>query len=162
MVRSKSRRDVLAVFIGVVLAFGTLAHAQNDPFNGTWVLNVEKSQFQTGGAAVRSRTLTISAKGGDVFSHVQDTYRQGQDAVLKVVYDAKYDGSEANVTGAAFAKVTFSRMGRTMTRKAFDNGAEVETATYTLSADGKVLTIVTKGNNRGIEYGSTQVFEKQG
>ena len=33
-------------------------------------------------------------------------------------------------------------------------------ATYTVSADGKTLTIVTKGNNYGVEYGSTQVFEK--
>ncbi len=160
MERSKSRRSVLAIFLGVILAFGTLAHAQGDPFVGTWTLNVDKSQFQTGGAAVRLRTLTITPKG-DAFTHVQDTYRVGQDAVLKVIFDSKYDGSEAAVTGAAFARVSFTRMGRTMTRKAFDNGMEVETATYTLSADGKVLTIVTKGNNRGIEYGSTQVFEKQ-
>lgn len=160
MQRRKLGTGVFAVILGVMLTFGTLTLAQGDPFVGTWVLNVEKSQFQTGGAAVRSRTLTITPKG-DMFTHVQDTYRQGQDAVIKVVFDAKYDGSEAAVSGAAFSSVSFTRMGRTMTRKAKDVGMEVETATYTLSADGKLLTIVTKGNNRGIEYGSTQVFEKK-
>jgi hypothetical protein len=151
---------VFAVILGVMLAFGTLTFAQADPFVGTWVLNLDKSQFQSGGAAVRSRTLTITPKG-DVFTHQQDTYRVGQDAINQVMFDAKYDGAEYPVRGAAFASVSFTRMGRTMTRKAKDVGMEVETATYTLSADGKTLTIVTKGNNRGIEYGSTQVFEKQ-
>jgi hypothetical protein len=161
MQRSKSRTGVFAVMLGVMLAVGTFVFAQADPFVGTWTLNVEKSQFQSGGAAVRSRTLTITPKG-DMFTHVQDTYRVGQDAVTKITFDAKYDGSEAAVAGAAFSTVTFTRMGRTLTRKAKDVGMEVETATYTLSADGKTLTIVTKGNNRGIEYGSTQVFEKKG
>lgn len=160
MQRSKSRTGVFAIILGVIMAFGTLTLAQSDPFVGTWVLNVDKSTFNTGGAGVRSRTLTIAPKG-DMFNHTQDTYLQGQDAVLKVIFDAKYDGSPAAVTGAAFSQVSFTRMGRTMTRKAVDVGMEVETATYTLSADGKTLTIVTKGNNRGTEYGSTQIFEKK-
>ncbi len=156
----KSRRSVLAIMLGVVMTRGTLTLAQGDPFVGAWVLNVDKSTFTTGGAAVRSRTLTITPKG-DAFTHVQDTYRQGQDAIIKVTFDAKYDGSEATVSGAAFSAVSFTRMGRTMTRKAKDVGMEVESATYTLSADGKTLTIVTTGNNRGIMYGSTQIFEKK-
>lgn len=160
MQRSKSRRSVLALILGVVMTCGTLALAQADPFVGNWVLNVDKSTFTTGGAAVRSRTLVITPKG-DAFNHTQETYRQGQDAVIKVVFDAKYDGSDAAVSGAAFSTVSFTRMGRTMVRKAKDVGMEVETATYTLSADGKTLTIVTTGNNRGIMYGSTQVFEKK-
>ena len=40
-------------------------------------------------------------------------------------------------------------------------GKIVETATRTVSADGKTLTIVTKGNLDGTEYSSTQVYEKQ-
>ncbi len=161
MQKSKSMAGTVAVFLGVMLTFGTLVFAQADPFVGVWELNVEKSTFQTGGAAVRSRTLTVTDKGGGTFNHLQDTYRVGQDAIIKVNFDAKYDGSPAAVSGAAFGTVTFSRMGRTMTRKATDNGMEVETATYTLSADGKTLTIVTTGNNRGIMYGSTQVFVKK-
>ncbi len=160
MQTSKSRRSVLALMLGVVMTLGTLTFAQGDPFVGAWTLNVDKSTFNTGGAGVRSRTLTITPKG-DMFTHAQDTYRVGQDAVLKVTFDAKYDGSDAAVVGAAFSSVSFTRMGRTLTRKAKDVGMEVESATYTVSADGKTLTIVTTGNNRGIMYGSTQVFEKK-
>ena len=151
----------LTVILGVVLAFGVRAQAQGDPFVGAWTLNVEKSTFNAGGgAAVRSRTLTIAAKG-DAFSHTQATYRQGNDAVANVTFDAKYDGSDAAVTGAAFDTITFTRMGRTLTRKAKNRGMEVETATYTLSADGKTLTVVTAGNNYGVMYGSTQIFQKK-
>jgi len=160
MQKSKSRRRVLGLMLGVVVTFGTLVLAQGDPFSGTWELNVDKSQFVSPGAAVRARTLTITPKG-DMFSHVQDTYRQNSDAVSKIVFDTKYDGSEATVTGTAFGIVTFTRMGRTMIRKAKRQGMEVETATYTLSADGKILTIVTKGDNYGVMYSSTQVFEKK-
>lgn len=160
MERSWSRIGVCAVVLGFVLSLGAQVMAQADPFVGTWALNVEKSTFTGGGPGVRLRTLTITAKG-DAFNHTQETYRQGQDAILRVVFDAKYDGTPAPVVGAAFNQVSFTRMGRTLTRKATDVGMEVETATYTLSADGKTLTIVTKGNNRGIEYGSTQVFQKQ-
>jgi hypothetical protein len=160
MQRDTSRRQVFAFIVGAVMAFGALAQAQSDPFSGTWELNVAKSQFVSPGAGVRSRTLTITPKG-DMFSHVQETYRQGNDAVTKIVFDAKYDGSDAPVTGAAFGTVSFTRMGRTMIRKAKRLGMEVETATYTLSADGKILTIVTKGDNYGVMYSSTQVFEKK-
>ncbi len=161
MQKSKSRAGVLAIILGVVLTYGSVAFAQADPFVGVWELDVAKSTFMSGGAAVRSRTITITANPDGSFKHLQDTYRVGQDAILKVSYDAKYDGTPAAVAGAAFSQVSFTRMGRTMTRKATDVGMEVETATYTLSADGKTLTIVTKGNNRGIEYGSTQVFVKK-
>ena len=61
----------------------------------------------------------------------------------------------------AFDVVTITRQGNVLTRKAKNRGTEVETATYTVSADGKTLTVVTKGNNYGVEYGSTQVFEKK-
>jgi hypothetical protein len=158
----RTRRFGFAVVLGLALGLGATLAAQADPFMGTWVLNVEKSTFDTGGGAgVRARTITISQKG-DMINHTQDTFRQGQDAVQKVWYDTKYDGKDYGpVTGGAFDQVSFTRMGRTLTRKAKNRGMEVETATYTVSADGKTMTVVTKGNNYGVMYGSTQVFEKQ-
>ena len=161
MLRSARRFGLIAVMLGVTLALGASLAAQADPFMGTWVLNVDKSEFNAGGgAAVRSRTLTIAAKG-DMINHTQDTYRVGQDAVTKIVGDVKYDGKDYPVTGAAYEQVSFTRMGTTLTRKAKNRGMEVETAVYTLSPDGKTLTIKTTGNNYGVMYGSTQVFEKK-
>jgi hypothetical protein len=36
----------------------------------------------------------------------------------------------------------------------------VETATFTLSADGKVLTIKNDGTGQGVEYHNVQVFDR--
>src|SRR5690242_264735 len=161
MLRSARRFGLFAVILGLAVGLSVTLAAQADPFNGTWVLNVDKSQFQTQGAAVRARTIIITQKG-NVYSHVQETYRVGQDAVQKLTYDVSYDGKDSTpVIGGAFDAVTITKMGRTMTRKAKNRGTEVETATYTVSADGKTMTVVTKGNNYGVEYSSTQVFEKQ-
>jgi hypothetical protein len=161
MLKSARRFGLFAVILGLTIGLTATVAAQADPFLGHWTLNVEKSEFQTAGAAVRERTIEISRKG-NVYSHVQETYRLGQDAVQKLTYDVTYDGKDSTpVIGGAFDAVTVSRTGNTMVRKAKNRGTEVETATYTLSADGKVMTVVTKGNNYGQEYGSTQVFEKR-
>lgn len=161
MLKSARRFGLFAVILGLTLGLSATVAAQADPFLGHWTLNVEKSQFQTAGAPVRSRTIEITRKG-NVYSHVQETFRLGQDAVQKLTYDVTYDGKDSTpVIGGAFDAVTVSRTGNTMVRKAKNRGTEVETATYTLSADGKVMTVVTKGNNYGQEYGSTQVFEKR-
>lgn len=161
MLKSARRFGLFAVILGLTIGLGATVAAQADPFLGHWTLNVEKSEFQTAGAAVRSRTIEITRKG-NVYSHVQETFRLGQDAVQKLTYDVTYDGKDSTpVIGGAFDAVTVSRTGNTMVRKAKNRGTEVETATYTLSADGKVMTVVTKGNNYGQEYGSTQVFEKR-
>ena len=160
MLRNACRFGLYVGILGLTLALGATVSAQNDPFVGSWLLNLDKSEIQTTGAAVRERTFHIERKG-NIYAHSQETFRVGQDAVQRIWYDATYDGKEAKVTGGAFDAVTFSRNGTTLTRKAFNRGTEVETATFTVSADGKTMTVVTKGNNYGVEYGSTQIFEKQ-
>ena len=160
MLRSARHFGLLLVFLGVTLASGAVLTAQKDPFLGKWVLNVDKSDFMSpGGAGVRERTIEMTEKDGMV-AHKQSTYRVGQDVVTTITGEAKFDGKDYPVFGAAFGQVAFTRMGNTMTRIAKNGGKEVETATYTLSPDGKTLTIVTKGENYGIKYGSTQVFER--
>ncbi len=161
MRRSTSYAGVVAIVVGIMLSFGSFVFAQADPFMGTWELNAQKSTFETGGGpGVRKRTLVIAAKG-DMISHVQDSFRVGQDAVVKVLLEAKYDGKDYPVTGAAFDTVAFTRTGNKLERVAKNRGMQVETATYTVAPNGKTMTVVTKGDNYGVMYGSTQIFEKQ-
>jgi len=40
-------------------------------------------------------------------------------------------------------------------------GQATETATMVVSADSKVLTITTKGSGNGVDYSSTQVFNRK-
>jgi hypothetical protein len=160
MLRNVRRFGLYVGILGLTLALGATVSAQNDPFVGSWLLNLEKSDVTSPSAEIRERIFKIERKG-NVYPHSQETFRVGSDALQRIWYDATYDGKEAKVTGGAFDAVTFSRDGNTLTRKAFNRGTEVETATFTVSADGKTMTIVTKGKNYGVEYGSTQIFEKQ-
>ena len=48
---------------------------------------------------------------------------------------------------------TVERMGKV-------RGQVVETRTRTVSADGRTMTITTKGTNNGVPYQSVQVFER--
>jgi hypothetical protein len=162
MLRSARTYGLLAVILGAILVSGAVLTAQKDPFLGKWVLNVDKSDFMSpGGADVRERTIEMTAGKDGMIAHKQSTYRVGQDIVTTITGEAKFDGKDYPVIGAAFGQVAFTRMGNTMTRIAKNGGKEVETATYTLSPDGKTLTIVTKGENYGIKYGSTQIFERE-
>jgi hypothetical protein len=164
MQQSRVSTGLVAIVAVFTATLGTLTTAQEDPFVGTWVLNLDTSTFDPPGAPIESRTLTITANG-ETFTHTQDTFRQGEGnfrrTLGRISFDAKYDGTPALAIGSAYSHVTFTRMGRTLTRKALDNGVEIETATYTLSPDGRTLTIATSGNFQGVAYTNMQVFEKK-
>ena len=50
---------------------------------------------------------------------------------------------------------------RTVERTGKIQGQVVETETRTVSDDGKVLTVTTKGNRDGTGYSSVQVYDRQ-
>jgi hypothetical protein len=49
----------------------------------------------------------------------------------------------------------------TIERRGKESGKVSETAMMKISPDGKTLTITTKGNFRGTEYSSVQIFTRQ-
>jgi hypothetical protein len=60
------------------------------------------------------------------------------------------------------AKVKLKRINATTFERVATTGAASETATWTLSPDGKVLTVTTKGvDTEATPYNSVQVYEKQ-
>jgi len=57
--------------------------------------------------------------------------------------------------------VTFRQINpTTLERTGKDRGKVVENAAFTLSADGKVLTIKSDGMGQGVEYHDVQVFDR--
>ena len=50
---------------------------------------------------------------------------------------------------------------QTVERTGKIQGQVVETETRTVSNNGKVLTVTTKGNRDGTEYSSVQVYDRQ-
>jgi hypothetical protein len=169
MQTSTRRLFTAAVLLGFsVLSQHHIAFAQAkgaDPVLGTWLLNLGKSTFE-GTAAPGKRTMIFTAVG-DAIKHTTSTIPVGVPGVVVAggnEYTAKYDGADVHITGSFLDTVSLKRIdARTVERTGKVMGKAVETMTRVLSADGKTLTVTTKGTNPETEmaYSSVQVFERQ-
>jgi len=135
-----------------------------DPFDGTWVLDVARSQYTPSSNSPYRREITI-AIDGDAITQSTSTWRrvQGNDSPLtRVTYSAKFDGKEHPVD-ASSSRVALRRVNAsTVERTAAGDRSSKETATWTLSADRQELTMVTSGvDATGAAYTSTQVYTRR-
>jgi len=79
-----------------------------------------------------------------------------------VEYTARFDGNDYPIANSILSTVSLKRVDdRTVERTGKIQGQVVETETGTVSGDGKVLTVTTKGNRDGTEYSSVQVYDRQ-
>jgi len=147
--------------LGAALAalFWGVAFAQSaDPLLGTWRLNRGKSDFQPP-STLTSRTITIEPNSGGIRVLQQTVTQQGN--TVEIEYIANYDGKDVPISNSPLDTVSLKRVNTNVVERIGKIKNDViETATMTLSADKKVLTIVTKGSVNGTDYGSTQVFER--
>lgn len=146
---------VLAMLLTAVAP--SLAQGSN-PFAGVWELERFKSVYDPITTAPERRILTLEGAG----DQIKSTTRTWRNAVANdVTYTAAFDGKEYP-TAAAGATVQFKRVNpRTVERTARLMGNVAETATWALSADGRTLTITTKGTDTaGTQYTSTQIYTK--
>jgi hypothetical protein len=154
---------IAATFIG--LAAGGAAFAQTrDPLMGTWKLNRAKSSFNPGPAPV-SRTMKFEPAGDGVRHHTETFVNNGSgtdEGVHITQYTAAFDGKDNAIQGSALDTVSLKRLNpRSIERTGKVAGAAIETQTWNVSADGKVLTVTTKGSNDDRDYSRVEVFEKQ-
>lgn len=151
----------LSVFVLVSTVTG-LASGQSDPRIGTWKLNVAKSKFDPA-ASRKSETRTYQMSGGAVMAHVGVTL--GDDSKQEVSFDATPDGKDHpyNATPAFYADtVSVRREGNGFVGESKKGGKLLFTTTDAISADGKVMTLTTKGvNAKGQSVNSVRVYEKQ-
>jgi len=89
---------------------------------------------------------------------------QGNGSPLSTyTYTAKLDGRVYPIPNQGKANVTLKRVGPNVLERTLD-GEDVgkETATWTLSADRKTLTVIAKGTDAtGIAYSTTQLYDKR-
>jgi len=159
MNRSK-RIFCLAVALVLALSFGVRAAQAKDPLEGTWVLDVAKSTFRVA-PGPRGQTRTYSMSNG-----VETLVARGVSWDKKptlVRYAARYDGKDYDMTGSLGGnKISLRRIDSHTTESSQKRGGKpVIVATRTVSADGKTLTVVSKGTTaEGQEIDSTLVFER--
>ncbi len=133
------KRLVLFAMV-MALAVAGLAYAQAKPdFSCTWALDAAKSDQGGGGRGPGGGPMTIKQTAAD-FSIT----RQGPNGEMTTTYTL--DGSESTIsmgqmTGKATAKFDGTKLVIKTTMET-PNGTRETTATYSLGADGKELTVL--------------------
>ena len=145
--------SVLSVGQGVIAA-----QSVSDSALGAWTLNHAKSTFS---GAVPYRRVTKFEVVGDAIKETRYTISAGAPSVV-VEYTARFDGTDVPISNSTLSTVSLKRVDdQTVERTGKVQGQVVETETRTVSGNGKVLTVTTKGTKDGAEYSSVQVFDRQ-
>jgi hypothetical protein len=111
------------------------------------------------------REVAITMNGDACTQEISSWRRpQGNGSPLSSYkYTARFDGKLYPIPNQGKANVALKRVDANTIERTLD-GDDVgkETATWTLSADRKTLTVVAKGSDAtGVAYTTTQVYEKQ-
>ncbi|HEY7441472.1 MAG TPA: hypothetical protein VH701_03555 [Vicinamibacterales bacterium] len=159
------RALILAVLVSSVMP----VFAQDDPFNGTWKLNVAKSTMQ---AATASKSEIIHYRiKGDEEDFLSDAVTiDGHPESIK--YTARYDDGKAYPFSITVNGKVTNPGARTMVRKIdtwtrerynVRDGKPVIASRRVVSRDGKTLTItILRVDAQGHELvNETRVLEKQ-
>ncbi len=154
----KRRIVVLAAFI-IVLAAGSVLLAQDNPFVGTWKLNVASSKYDPG-PAPQSQTRTWDAEGMIMVTGVGATGK-----AMSYGYPIKGDGKQYPTMGSVpnTADTISSKQtdADTYIASFTKAGKHVETAIFKLSNGGKTLTINAKGATDAGAFNNVLVWDKQ-
>jgi len=139
------------------------AFAQADPFVGTWKLNIAKSTYKPG-PPPKSVTLTGVAAGQGVQVTADAVGATGTET--HTIFTITYDGKFHPITGSqvADANAAFRSAPNTFEYAYTKDGSLVQTGTYAFAADGKSLTIATKGISvlaAGQSVDNVAVYDKQ-
>ena len=156
----QSPRPSVASVVACLALMGVFAGAQADPAVGTWKLNPAKSKYVPG-PLPKSNVITIAAAGTGY--HVT---AKGEDAAGKptgIDYTATFDGKDSPVKGApAYDTTSLKRIDTNTTEQIRKKeGKTVQTATRKISADGKTMTVTTRGKDEaGRTLNTVAVYDR--
>ena len=152
---------VVALAGTLVATAGIVGSAQTPvPGLGSWKLNPAKSKFSPGPAPT-SGTVTFTAVGQGVKAVVDTVGPTG--AKVHWEYTADFDGKPHPVTGNPDGDmVVAKRVNATTVETTYTlKGKQTTVNTRVVSADGKTMTVTSKGTNaQGQKIDNMQVFEK--
>ena len=162
MPRTIHRYAVLAAALGaaLIVADSRALAQRKDPLVGNWELDLAKSTFD--GAAPARRMVMFDTVPNGLKETITTTTAGNAEVTYHLVYTAKFDGKDypADVA-SAFDTVSIKRVdARTIERMGKVKGQVVQTETYTVSPDGKMLTVKQGGSNNGVPLKSAQIFER--
>jgi hypothetical protein len=141
----------------VVMAAGAAA----DPIVGTWQLNVAKSKFVPG-PVLKSQTRVYTESAAGLTLKVSTVGADGKTSTQESTF--KYDGKDYPFSGSPdWDSLSLTRKdANTVVSTQKKVGKAIGTTVRTLSKDGKVMTLESKGTGaNGKPYGSTLVFDRK-
>jgi hypothetical protein len=149
-----------AAFAALLFAGATSAQSK-DPVIGKWNMNVAKSKFSPG-PAPKSAAIVFSGSGADGVKAVFDGVAGTGDKV-HWEYTGNHDGKDYPMTGNAEGDmVSLKRINANSVETTYKlKGKVTVTNVRTVSADGKTMTVTTKGTNaQGEKVDNLLIFEK--
>jgi hypothetical protein len=159
--RAIIRSMLLAISLAVIAVPIASSGEAADPFDGTWVLNVPKSSFSPDPGPKSQTRVVASGKDGTRLT-VTGIRADGSAVNAGATYrldgkDHPYSGNP-DIDSIAIRKVDAHTLSGITKLK----GKQVSELRYTLSDDGKTLTMAVKGTNaRGAPVNNTLVFDRK-
>jgi hypothetical protein len=151
----------LVVFAVLVLALAAAALAADDPFVGTWKLNLAKSRFPPG-QTPKSETLTNVTQENGLINAFEGLGADGK--AYHTEWAGKYDGKDYPHKGDPTIDTAAARRIDAYTLEFVDrkDGKEVGRYQSTVSRDGRTQTITGKWKDaKGKELTAVMVYDKQ-
>ena len=125
-----------------------------------WPIKVNRAKSTFSGDVPFRRVVKFEVVG-DAIKETVYTMSPNRPSVL-VAYTARLDSNDYPISNSILTTVSLKRVDdRTVERTGKIRGQVVETETRTVSDNGRVLTVTTKGNRDGKEYSSVQVYDRQ-
>jgi hypothetical protein len=153
------------LLVGTVLAIGVTAVASAagavEPVVGTWKLDLAKSKFNPG-PAPKSQTRMYAATADGIDLTYTGVAADGSAVNGKSSF--KYDGKDYAITGSAdYDTLSLKRIdANTIESTQKKAGKPVGKTVRTVSSDGKVMTLRSKGTDaKGKSYDNVMVFDRQ-
>jgi hypothetical protein len=146
--------------LAILLAYAALASAQNEPFFGSWELNLAKSSI-TRGAPPKGETIVNAAEPGGFKSTLTVVGERGTNVEI---HHFNFDGAFHQTEGSDPRELSFKRVDpKTVEQQTRRNGQITVTRRIELSPDGKTMTYIASGTTGGGQKydNDTRVYEKK-
>jgi hypothetical protein len=131
------------LFLIVAMLTTSVAIADNDPFIGTWSMNVSASKYAANQLPKAMRIVMEPAPEG---VHYRSETTHANDRTTVAEYFADYDGKPAMVIGSAgvLAPIALKRIDANTVDASYVKGMQVVAKSRrALSKDGRIMTITT-------------------
>ncbi len=155
--------SLLVTIAALVIATPAMTQTQ-DPWVGTWKLNLAKSMYEPANLAPNSQTIIQAAVPGGGSKITTD----GADAQGKATHtetQTMFDGTSSMIAGASDANTTrvYKRIdGRTYEYVQSVAGQVTTTVRTVVAADGKTRTITTAGKDaQGRTIHNVALYDRQ-